>query len=83
MKKLFVVPFPIQKREIDALCWGSGCGLGIIGAIDLGVCTGVPCRVQSCPHVDREMDKAMGEVNGEPVYLRKLKAVTDAQSRAI
>ena len=73
-RKLWVVPFSIQQEQISAWCWGKGCGKGLIGVIDLGMYTAVPCREAECPYLDREMDEPMGEdSDGVPVYLRKLR----------
>lgn len=73
--KLFAVVFEMQQAQISAWCWGAGCGGGLCGAIDLGQFTAVPCRTSPCPHLDREMTEPCGEVDGEPVYLRKLAEV--------
>lgn len=75
-KKLWAVPFPIQKDQISAWCWGSGCGKGRIGAIDLGGLSAVPCVEASCPFLDKEMDEPMGTLDdGSDVYLRKLRDI--------
>lgn len=76
MAKLYAVPcVPFQPFAAD-LCWGS-CGKGIVGAIDIPMGNGgiacIACRQDDCPHLDRQMDDSMGDVNGEPVYLRKLR----------
>ena len=68
---LYAVVFPRQQAQITAWCWGS-CGHGIVGAVDLGPCAAVCCREEECPHLDKQMDMAMGAVGGEPVVLRKL-----------
>jgi len=69
---LYAVVFEFQKEQIDAWCWGS-CGGGLAGAVDLGEYGGaVCCRRASCPHLDRQMDEPMGDVQGELVTLRKL-----------
>ena len=69
--KLYAVIFELQKDQISEWCWGS-CGYGICGAVDFEPFSAVPCRHSPCPHVEREMDEPMGEVNGESIYLRKL-----------
>ena len=71
MPKLYAVPFPIQEAQIKAWCWGS-CGHGQVGALDLDVCLAVVCSQDECPHLDKQMDEAMGESHGADVYLRKL-----------
>jgi hypothetical protein len=72
-QKLFAVLFPVQQRQIEAWCWGDGCGHGVCGAIDLGMSAAIPCNQITCPHVDREMTEPCGEVQGRPVFLRKLR----------
>jgi hypothetical protein len=74
-RPLFAVVFEMQKAQIEAWCWGE-CGHGVCGAIDLGPCTAVPCNLEECPHLDREMTEPMGTVQGRAVYLRKLQEVT-------
>lgn len=72
--RLYVVPFEVQELQIKAWCWGS-CGDGIVGALDCGRFTGLPCRTAECPHLDKQMDEPFATVGDpeEPVYLRKLK----------
>jgi len=79
MGKLFVVIFEAQKEQVERWCWGPGCGHGILGGVDLfGQATGVPCRQEACPYLDRELSESEGKVDGDDVYLRKLRDVTDA-----
>jgi hypothetical protein len=78
MSKLYLVPWTIQKFAGD-LCWGS-CGHGQCGAVAIDVgdraidC--IPCRESDCPHAERTMNEPIGEVQGEPAYLRKLREAT-------
>jgi len=69
-RKLYLIPFEAQKAQIDVWCFGS-CGRILFGAIDLGLCTGVPCRTDHCPHVDRDIDTGI-ERDGEWIVIRKL-----------
>jgi len=70
-----IVGIPSQRQIIEAHCFGD-CGKIIAGAIvdeqigEIGVCR---TPKQECPHFDKEMEEAFGEVNGEPVFIRKLK----------
>jgi len=80
-RRLYLVHFELQRAQINAWCWGKGCGKGIVGAIDLGPNgSAIPCREPNCPHLDRQMVEPMGTLSGvsqgEPVYLRKLLPVT-------
>jgi hypothetical protein len=66
---------PDQEKIIDAHCFKT-CGKIIVGGItdkELGAL--MVCRTpkDQCPHLDKEMDEPFGEVNGEPVFIRKLK----------
>ena len=77
MSKLYLVPLTIQEFA-GGICWGS-CGLGQIGAVGIDVGGGltvecIPCREDECPYLDRQTDEPVGEVQGDPAYLRKLKA---------
>lgn len=73
---LYAIIFPFQKAQITAWCWGA-CGFGQIGAIDIGPTAAIICQEVECPHLDRQMDESMGEVDGRPVFMRKLKEVDD------
>lgn len=77
--KLYGVLFPVQKKQIEAWCWDS-CGHGLAGAVDLGegMPHAVPCNESDCPHLDKEMDEPLGETQGRPLFLRKLKEVDSA-----
>jgi hypothetical protein len=74
---LFGVAYPIQAEQISAWCWGSGCGKGLAGAINLGdgLPLVVPCNEPDCPYLDKQMDEPVGESEGRPLYLRKLREV--------
>jgi len=66
---------PSQKKIIDDHCFGI-CKKIIFGVIKdkkLGLI--VPCRIpkEQCPQFDVEMNEPFGEVNGEPIFIRKLK----------
>jgi len=79
MSRAFAILFPIQETQITAWCWNSACGHGEIGAVNIG--DGLPlailCGHEDCPHLDRQMDVPMGEVDGRMIYLRKLKEVDE------
>jgi len=64
-----------QQEIINAHCFIT-CGkiiMGGINDIDLGPL--MVCRTpkDQCPQFDKEMDEPFGEVNGDPVFIRKLK----------
>ena len=70
-----VFGIPEQKAIIDKVCFGS-CKKIIVGSMHLdGIVPMLFCRqpAAKCPAFDREMDEPLGDVNGEAVYLRKLK----------
>jgi hypothetical protein len=64
-----------QREIIEKHCFGD-CGKIIVGAIidkaigELGVCR---TPKEACPRLDKEMDEPIGEVNKEPIYIRKLR----------
>jgi hypothetical protein len=75
--KLYLVPWTVQKFAGD-ICWGDACGKGQCGAVSIDVGPGmtvecIPCREDDCPFAERTMDEPCGEVQGESVYLRKLR----------
>jgi hypothetical protein len=67
---------PDQKKIIDGHCFGT-CKKIIVGGIHCeGIGPLMVCRTPSkdCPQFDKEMDESIGEVDGDPVFIRKLKA---------
>lgn len=67
--------FPKQRAFAEKHCFGD-CGHAIIGSIhnpEIGEI--LPCRQEVCPYLDSQMEVSCGEVNGEPLFLRKLKEV--------
>ena len=75
MSKLFAVVLGLQRPEIEQYCFHD-CGKIIVGGLDdkqLGSL--LPCRQETCPFLDKEMAEPFGEVDGETVYLRKLKGI--------
>ncbi len=66
---------PAQKKIIDDHCFGT-CKKIIFGAVNCeGIGTLMVCRTPAteCPQLDKEMDEPIGEVDGDPVFVRKLK----------
>lgn len=73
---LYLIPFPLQRAQISAWCWGAGCGQGCIGALTLDGHTFICCNEAACPHVEKQMAEPVGEYNGRPCIPRKLRKVT-------
>lgn len=71
-----VFGIPGQQAIIDKHCFGT-CGKVIVGAINAGDQIGMvfPCRTPAskCPQFDREMDEPIGDINGDPLFIRKVK----------
>ena len=67
---------PDQQKIIEDHCFGT-CKKIIVGGV---YCDGIGplmvCRTpaKDCPQFDKEIDEPAGNVNGEPVFIRKLKA---------
>lgn len=76
MARIYAVPVDPQPF-VSKLCWGS-CGRGHVGAIMIGVMGCIPCGEEQCPHLDREMELPGADVDGSPVWLRRLLDPTDA-----
>ena len=76
-KPMYGIAFPHQKAQISAWCWGV-CGHGQIGAIDIGETYVIVCNEPLCLHLDKQTDEPLCEVDGRPLFLRKLKEVGDA-----
>jgi len=66
---------PDQQKIIEDHCFGT-CKKIIVGTINCEW-TGplMVCRTpaKDCPQFSREMGDPIGEVNGDPVFIRKLK----------
>lgn len=87
--KIFaLLPTEKQIETINAWCFRK-CGQIIFGGLtmDLGD-EGSPvelecfaCRTVDCPVVDREIDEPVGDMDGDPVYIRKLKEDLDDEVR--
>lgn len=72
--KIFGLVFgiPAQKAIIDKHCFGT-CKKIIMGAIDAeGIGPMMVCRTEDCPH-EAANDGPFGEVQGDEVWVRKLK----------
>ncbi len=77
MKNIYglVIGIPEQKEIISKHCFGT-CGKIILGAImdkELGELAVCRTPKEECPQLDNQMEEPIGEVRGEPIYLRKLK----------
>jgi len=68
------VMIPEQEQIITKHCFGD-CGKIIIGGVEIEGVAFAVCRTSDCPYLDRQMDEPMGDVDGSPVYVRKLKEV--------
>ena len=77
---MYLIVINLQKPQVDSHCCGPKCGKGVFGAVTVPMGEGtlhcVPCNhaADECPILDRQMPTPMGEVDGRPAYLRKLKA---------
>ncbi len=77
MKPIYalVCGIPSQQKVISDHCFGT-CKKIIVGALideqlgELGVCR---TPKEQCPRLDKEMDEAFGEWEGDPIFIRKLK----------
>jgi len=81
MKPIYglVISIPEQHDIISKHCFKT-CGKIIVGGIvdkELGELA--VCRIakEQCPQFDRELDEPIGEVNGDPLFIRKLKMETN------
>lgn len=68
-----VVGIEEQREAFKQHCLGD-CGKAFFAAAideqlgEVGICSEI-----SCPYLDKEMDNAIGEIQGDALYLRKLK----------
>lgn len=77
MKNIYglVIAIPEQKKIISKHCFGT-CGKIICGFVydkELGELAICRTEKENCPHLDSQMDEPIGEVQGDNLYLRKLK----------
>ena len=66
---------PDQQKIIDDHCFGT-CKKIIVGGVHCeGIGSLMVCRTSAkeCPQFDKELDEPVGDVNGDPVFIRKLK----------
>ena len=69
---LFAISAMMQEKQAIKYCFGE-CGKILVGGLDeahLGPC--YPCRQDDCPYEMKRTSVPMGEVQGEPVYVRRL-----------
>ncbi len=68
-----IVGIESQKKQIENHCFGD-CGKIIIGAgYDNQLGEIAICKENDCKYLEKQMDEAIGKINNEPLYLRKLK----------
>lgn len=68
-----IIAIPEQDKLITKYCFGD-CGKVICAGIDGEVFGPIfPCRQKECPHLDKEIDEPIGDINGHPLFIRKLK----------
>ncbi len=68
-----IVVIESQKKQIEKHCFGD-CGKILVGAgYDSQIGEVALCKEIDCKYLDKQMDEAIGEINNEPLYLRKLK----------
>ena len=68
-----VLDLPKQREQIEKHCFGD-CGKIIIGSVvDAELGELAMCNQEDCPYLDKQMEEAIGEVDGVKIYLRKLK----------
>lgn len=66
---------PDQQKIIDEHCFKT-CRKIIVGGVNCeGIGPLMVCRTvaKDCPQIDKEMDEPVGDVNGDPLFIRKLK----------
>ena len=66
---------PAQREIIDRICFGECKRILFGAAVDNEIGELCLCRIDAanCPAFDRELNEPCGDVNGEPLYIRKLK----------
>ena len=68
-----VIGIPEQRKQIAMHCFGD-CGRIIVGAgYDPAIGEIGICRYDDCPYLDKQMSEPIGDIDGESLYLRKLK----------
>ncbi len=71
--KCFVTVWGLQKAEIEHYCF-TKCGKALFSIVMDEQFGGLsPCNEVNCPYLEKEMDEPFGEMQGDLVYLRKLK----------
>jgi len=76
MSAIYAISFEAQQQQISDWCWSHRCGNGNMGMSNFGGFYMITCDQAECPRLDKQMDVPMGELDGDPVYLRKLREAT-------
>jgi len=79
MSVLYAIPIEPLKREVAQLCWGSGCGKGHVGSIVIedprvGEIHCVPCNVEECPFMLKQVVTEVVTAGGDSITLRSIKS---------
>lgn len=83
-KVFMLIPTEKQMETISAWCFNADkCGAVYFSGLEMEMgkdekgepvfVAGLPCPRPDCPVVEKEMDESVGEVQGDPVFIRKLK----------
>jgi len=67
-----LINIPSQDEASKKHCFGD-CGKIICAGLNLGFGSSFVCREDKCPHMEKQMDEPVGDLDGEEIYMRKLK----------
>lgn len=71
---LYGLVMMMQEKTITDICFWK-CGKVLFAGADGGEGIGplFLCRSGKCAYLDKQMDEPLGDIDGDPLYLRKLK----------
>jgi hypothetical protein len=82
-RPIYAVPVNLPgQRDLIPGCFDCGqIVLGVLMDPELGELSVCRAPKEACPQLDRQMDTPIAEYDGDPVYLRKLKAAAVPEGR--
>lgn len=74
MRKIYGVIFSLDQSAAKEWCYGK-CDKVLIGIMNLDGHPIIPCQAEAseCPAFESETNEPIGEVDGDLVYIRKLR----------
>ena len=72
MGKIYGLAWMIQENEIKEFCFNRCKSILFAMAEDETIGPLGLCAREDCPHLDKQLDEATGELDGDDLFIRKL-----------